>query len=103
MVQLHKTITLHFVPSTAQKQAALYMIMSKNWECNTGILKQLVTLSRSSTFQFAENLKGPERRKKNLHYVELIMLIQIKKSDTKTRAIHTLQLSIITMIPLKLT
>jgi len=64
MVQLHKTITIHFVSSTAHKQAALYMIMSKNWECNTVILKQLVTLSRSTTFWFAENFKCPEKHKK---------------------------------------
>jgi len=64
MVQLYKTVTLHFVSSTAQKHAALYMIMSKNWERNTVILKQLMTLSRSSTFQFAENFKCPERCKK---------------------------------------
>jgi len=64
MVQLYKTITLHFVSSTAQKQVELYMIMSKNWECNTVILKQLVTLSMSSTFRFAENFKGPKRCKK---------------------------------------
>jgi len=69
MVQLHKTITLHFVLSTAHKQAALHMIMSKNWECNTVILKHLVTLSRSSTFQFAENFKCPEKCKKKICYV----------------------------------
>ena len=101
MVQLHKTVTLHFVSSTAHKQAPLYMIMSKNWVCNMVILKQLVTLSMSSTFQFKKNFKCPEKCKKNLCYVELIMLIKIKESDTKTKAIRTLQFSIISMINLK--